>query len=277
MVTLSACQAPIVPVSSSGEQPVVTVESVVSSEIPLETATAQPSSQSGLKPDAVKIDYAVFPIAEIQLIPKQPFDNTSGPHVKGLPEHIRIAFGEDNGVDYPFVQPVLTIIPVKDYSQMWLDSGFEIVSEHFSAIQTLIGNPPAEPPVARVPVLPLDAAPATIDLVSQFKMLDSDLLHGYRFVAREPQGLNPLINWDLFYFFVGLTNDNHYLVTMMVPVTSSLLLDKMEDVPAAELDLMYSDYNRYMQEKESMLKTMSTSDWSPDIETLDKIIHSLKF
>ena len=75
----------------------------------------------------------------------------------------------------------------------------------------------------QVPVLPLDAVQATIDMVSQFQYLETDILKGYRFVARETQGLNPVINWNLFYFFVGMTFDQKYLVTMMVPVTSQSL------------------------------------------------------
>ncbi len=271
--SLAGCQLFTSPSSSQSE---TTPEPtpIVSPEVVLPPNNLEEKS---LEPGHVNLISDPLPPSIVLKIENEPFDNASGPMVKGMPTHLRITFGDEIVERYPFGQPVITIIPIEEYRQMWRENGMTVVDEQFTAIQNLVQNMPAETPTRQVPVLPLDAVQATIDMVSQFQYLETDILKGYRFVARETQGLNPVINWNLFYFYVGMTFDEKYLVTMMVPVTSSVLANSMEDVSPDEMELFNNDLDGYMKTTFSKLNQLTPTDWIPDIRALDKIIQSLNF
>lgn len=269
---LAGCQMIPSSPTQSGTTPEPT--SFVSTEVVL---PPNQSEEESLDPGQVNLISDPLPPFFVQRIENEPFDNASGPMVKGMPAHFRITFGDEITERYPFGQPVITIIPIEEYRQMWRENGMTVVDEQFTAILNLIDYRPAETPTMQVPVLPLDAVQATIDMVSQFQYLETDIFKGYRFVARETQGLNPLINWNLFYFFVGMTFDQKYLITMMVPVTSPTLANSMEEVSSDEMELFNSDFDRYVKSTILKLNQLTSAEWIPDIRDLDKIILSLKF
>ena len=278
-ILVAGCQATPTIVPPNTDMPLAT-ENI---PFPLETATSaaptkEPTSvSSGIDPANVSLQNGVLGDAQIALVPEQPYNNTNGPRVYGLPAHIEITFGETPEPSYFGQYPILTIIPIEEYNQMWADNGDPIIGTIFAAIQDLIANPPAQAPTSQLPVLPLDAVQAVIDLVAQFKPLETDLFQGYRFVGRLSQGINPVINSNLYYFFMGVSRDGQYIITMMVPVKSSILVDRIEDLPIADNDLLNSDYLLYMQSIRERLNQQSVSDFQPDLDALDAVVMSLKW
>lgn len=272
----AGCQA-VPPVVDTVPSPLAT-ENV---PFPIETPSPQvlPTEQApildGLDASTISIQESPLGEAHIRLVDEQPYDNTSGPRIYGLPAHIEITFGDRPDQQYFGQNPIVTIIPVEAYRQMWLQQGDPNVDNVFTAIQALISNPPAQSPTSQLPVLPLDAVQAVIDLAAHFKPLDNDQMRGYRFVGRLSQGINPVINANLYYFFMGVSRDNQYMITMMVPVSSSILVNRIEDFPAADNDLLNSDYMLYMDIVRERLNQQPPADFNPSLEVLDALIQSL--
>ena len=90
----------------------------------------QPEEKS-LDPGQVNLISDPLPPFIVQRIENEPFDNASGPMVKGMPAHLRITFGDEIVERYPFGQPVITIIPIEEYRQMWRENGMTVVDEQF--------------------------------------------------------------------------------------------------------------------------------------------------
>ncbi|OJX38152.1 MAG: hypothetical protein BGO78_08985 [Chloroflexi bacterium 44-23] len=275
----SGCQAMPTIAASKTPAPLAT-ENI---PFPIDSASPQaPSAEPSpvmaeLDPSSVAIQGGALGEAHIALVPEQPFDNTGGPLVRGLPAHIQILFGNQASPLYYGEQSVLTIIPIEPYIQMWSDNGNPIVNTLFTAIQELIKNPPVEAPHSQLPVLPLDAVQAVIDIAAQFRPLDTNLMQGYRFVGRLSQGINPVINANLYYFYMGVSRDGEYIINMMVPVKSSALVDRIEDLPAVDNDLVYSDYMQYMQSIRQRLNQQTGSDFQPSLDDLDAVVKSLEW
>ncbi len=188
-ILAAGCQA-VPSVTATIPAPLAT-ESIpfpIDTETP-DVPTSEPTPVSeGLDPANVTIQSSPLGDAHIALVPEQPYDNTSGPRVYGLPAHIEISFGETPEPLYFGENPILTIIPIEEYSQMWADNNDPIVDTIFAAIQDLIANPPAQVPTSQLPVLPLDAVQTVIDIAAQFKPFETDLFQGYLFVGRLSQG-----------------------------------------------------------------------------------------
>lgn len=64
---------------------------------------------------------------------------------------------------------------------------------------------------------------------------------------------------------------------MMVPVKSSALVDRIEDLPAVDNDLVYSDYMQYMQSIRQRLNQQTGSDFQPSLDDLDAVVKSLEW
>lgn len=284
MLLVTSCQAAPIVVPTNSPVPDATENipfpmATDTQEIPTQMPTIDvPSPVSPtLAPDNVAIQGGSLGEAHIAYVEEQPYENTSGPRIYGLPAHIEIRFGETPDPLYFGHYPILTIIPIQEYIQMWSDNGDPIVAMQFAAIQELINNPPVEVPSSQLPVLPLDAVQAVIDIVAQYQPLNTNLVNGYRFVGRLSQGINPVINANLYYFYIGLSHDDKYIITLMVPVKSSALVDRIEDLPAADNDLLNSDYMQYMQSIRDRLNQQTGSDFQPALDELDRVVQSLTF
>ncbi len=64
---------------------------------------------------------------------------------------------------------------------------------------------------------------------------------------------------------------------MMVPVKSSVLVDRIEDLPAADNDLLNSDYMQYLQTIHKRLNQQAGTEFQPDLEALDGVVESLEW
>ncbi len=219
------------------------------------------------------------------IVPETPYDQSLPPGPTGLPEHTQILFGISDPAEREFFDPIMYLIPVNAYRQLWEEAGNTSVSNSIERIEQLSLFPSQETPTSGVPVLPSEAGYAGVnDLAVQFNRLvsagelneTSATQTGYRFVGRWNQDANPVTNQGLRYVYQGFTNDGEYLVSFWYPVSTSELPTDVSQVPAEELEQFNDDFEAYMASQVETLNALSTEQWQPDLATLDALVASLQ-
>jgi heat shock protein HslJ len=210
-------------------------------------------------------------------VPGTPYDNSIPPGAIGLPEHIEVNFGVVNPQDRLPGDPIIYILPVDEYRQLWEQEGDDSVTRRIEQLQEMIAEEPEPFPTSGLPVLPFEEVTGVNDLAVQGEYIDFDWFKGLRFVGRFSQDPNPVINEDLFYIFQGFNEDNSCLISFFYPVRTDLLPDTAEDVSEDELESVDADPNAYLDEKIEALNNLIASDWDPDLNTLDAVIGSLAY
>jgi uncharacterized protein YraI/heat shock protein HslJ len=188
-----------------------------------------------------------------------------------------VNFGVVNPQDRLPGDPIIYIIPVDDYQQLWEQEGDDSVTRRMEQLQTMIEEQPEPFPTSGMPVLPFEEIGGVNDLAVQGVYLEFDWFSGMRFVGRFNQDPNPVINEGLFYIFQGFNEDNSCLISFFYPVGTDLLPDTAEDVPEDELEQVDTDPTGYIDQKTEQLNGLIASDWNPDLTTLDVVIGSLAY
>ncbi len=221
----------------------------------------------------------LFPSWRASVIPASAYDVSQPPGPKGLPGHIEITFGEADPAYRDASRPVMFIIPVAAYQQLWDEHGNRSVASMLDRINLQARLLPSPPPIGRLPALPFEEIAGVNDLAVQVSRAavteKSASRNGFRYVGRFAQDPNPVSKERLRYIYMGFTNDGQYLVSFFYPVTTAAL-PAIKDVPATEFDRIVADQNAYMQEKAGLLNSLSSSDWQPDLAKLDAIVGSLE-
>lgn len=205
------------------------------------------------------------------------YDASTPPTPVGLPEHVQINFGVTNSKDVQPTDPIIYIIPVQDYRDLWAVNGNQAVSSSIEQLRALLNGRPEPVPSSSMPVLPYERVTGVNDLVVQGSYLDSTERVGVRFVGRFSQETNPVMNQGLYYIHQGGTRDAHYLVAFFYPVSSGKLPGSAAQVSSDEMQQLDSNPGAYLQAKAVELNALAPEDWQPSLTTLDAVIQSLKF
>ena len=238
----------------------------------------------GIDPSQISLDTQGLPVSwQAVVVPLQPYDESMPPGPQGLPEHIEILFGVTDPAERVSTDPVMFIIPVDSYEAMYEANENTSVTQTMDSIAELTYALPEPAPTSGYPALP--TAPYTPvagfnDVAVQVGRASADeesaSKNGFRFVGRWGQSPNPVTNQNLFYAYQGFTNDGEYLVSFFWPVSTEQLPATGGDVSQEDMDQFNSDMQAHMDEKAAMLNGLSTSDWQPDLATLDALVGSLQ-
>ncbi|HEY52753.1 MAG TPA: META domain-containing protein [Caldilineae bacterium] len=237
---------------------------------------------AGLDPDQISLDPQGLADAwQPVVVPAQPYDVSQPPGPKGMPEHIEILFGATDPADRQPGDPIMYIIPVNAYRQMWEENGNLAVSRTMEMIDQLSYMLTSSPETAGYPALPYEEIGSGYnDLAVQVGRATatdaSASKNGYRFVGRWAQDANPVTNEGMRYVYQGFTNDGKYLVSFWWPVSTSQLPDANDDLSQEDRDAFDSDAQAYISAKAEMLNGLSTADWEPDLAKLDALVGSLQ-
>lgn len=228
----------------------------------------------------VSIDtQGLFSSWRASVVRASPYDVRQPPGPKGLPKHIEVSFGEVDPRHRDAFDPVMYIIPVTSYQQLWDEQGKRAVANVLDRIDLLVRGLPSPPPTSGLPALPYEEIGGVNDLAVQVGRANvtekSASRNGFRYVGRFVQDPNPVSKERLRYIYAGFTNDGQYLVAFFYPVTTAVL-PAIQDVPAVEFDRVATDHKAYMLEKAEMLNKLSSSDWQPDLAKLDALVGSLE-
>ena len=254
------------------------VAATPSSATSQEAASEPPGGGLAIDPASVSLDTMGLPYAwQANLVPATPYDNSQPPGPRGLPEHIQINFGATDPNDKQPGDPVVYIIPVEAYKQLWETGGDQGVRITVDMQLEMLQDRPATFPTSGLPVLPFEEVSGYNDLAVQGGYPDFGTFGGLRFVGRHVQDPNPVTNEGLRYIFQGYAGEaSEYLVAFFYPVTTESLPAR-EAVSAEEEERSSSDIEGYLAEKAGMLNGLDESAWDPDLSLLDSVLASLSF
>jgi heat shock protein HslJ/uncharacterized protein YraI len=229
-------------------------------------------------PAYIRLDTQGLPYFwQANTVPETPYDNSLPPGAVGLPPHMQVNFGVVNPQDRLPGDPIIYILPVDEYKQLWEQEGDDSITRRIEQLQELLEEQPEPFPTSGLPVLPFEEVTGVNDLAVQGEFLEFDWFNGMRFVGRFSQDPNPVLNEDLYYIFQGFNEDSSCLISFFYPVRTDLVPDTAEDVSEDELADVDSDPTAYLEGKTEALNNLIASDWDPDLNTLDAVIGSLAY
>ena len=198
----------------------------------------------------------------------------------GLPEHIEILFGAATLAERQPGMPVMYIIPVDAYRQLWDSNSNPSVSSEIATIYSKTVALPSPASTRGWPALPVEQVGGHNDLAVQVARVTSNAnsasKSGYRLVGRWLQDANPVTNQGLKYVYQGFTNDGKYLVAFFYPVTTSALPRTAAQVSADEMAKFTANPTVFLQQKAAELNALPPTAWDPDLAKLDALVGSLQ-
>jgi hypothetical protein len=79
----------------------------------------------------------------------------------------------------------------------------------------------------------------------------------------------------MFYTFQGITLDGQYIISIILPVSHPSLPADNSEVPGGDLEAFANTFPAYIQEIERYLGEASPSSFTPSLDMLDTLVHSL--
>lgn len=244
-------------------------------------ATPATPESIGITPEDFTLDdQGLVDSWQTVLVPATPFDNMHAPGPSGLPTHIQVLF---DGVSDPKSRepgaPVIYIIPVDAYRELWDSHDSQAVTAEMQKIKALSSQLPDPKPVRGLPVLPIEETFGINDFATQLRPVaadaDSASPNGFRFIGRFAMDATPLTNAGLRYIYQGFSNDGRYLVAFFFPVRTDALPDDLEAINTEDMDAFNSDGLSYLANKSAMLDELPAAAWEPNLARLDALITSL--
>jgi heat shock protein HslJ/uncharacterized protein YraI len=241
-------------------------------------ANDQLISNIGLNPSQIALNTQGLPYPwQANAVPGTPYDASQPPGPVGVPDHIQINFGTMDPAGRQPEDPVMFIIPVDAYKNLWDAVGNNAVSTTVDQIYQNTVALTFPPPYSEMPALPFEMVPGVNDFAVQIgRTMPNDISaskSGYRFLGRYAQDANPVLDGDLRYIYQGFTNDGKYLVSFFYPPISNSSLPTTAS--AEEVSAVQTDMAGYLQGKAAELNAQPTSSWNPDLATLDALVASL--
>ena len=164
LAALSACVSPAAQTPPS----VATIAPTATVPPAADAVDADVVANIGIHPDQIDLDTQGLPYAwQANAVAGTPYDASQPPGPSGLPDHIQINFGVTDPAQAPPQDPILYIIPVTAYQDLWEAAGSTSVTDMVNAIyQQMVTNPdPA--PISGLPVLPYEQAVGVNDIAVQ--------------------------------------------------------------------------------------------------------------
>jgi len=97
---------------------------------------------------------------------------------------------------------------------------------------------------------------------------------GIRFLTAYHQIYAPIVTQDLFYAFMGLTDDQSYFVVAIIPIYNSPLPWTTPLPPDG--DPFYANYKQHLLDTANTLNGTSPAGFDPNLDLLDKLLESLR-
>ncbi len=218
-----------------------------------------------LSPDDIDFD-PQFLAKEIKgiVVPATPYDNRQPPGAVGAPAHIAFEF---DGTQR------LWVIPAQAYQTLGSNAGNPIIRDALAQLRTLLADQPQAPE----PPLPFVPPPAgTNDLAARVQYITFDGGSGIAYLGRWAQDPSPVLASQVYFNFVGLTNDGSYVVAFQYPVHTSSLPDTTDELTPEHLSDIERDPRTYFRETTDILNQLRPSAFGPDLRRLETLVSSLK-
>jgi hypothetical protein len=176
-----------------------------------------------------------------------------------------------------FHSPHIEVYPVAEFEAMNPDA-----ADVIARLEQMLAERPAAPD--NVPFLPLFNAAQVFRAQIQYR--DFQTGSGVRFLTLYAQDFAPINNFDLFYTFQGLAADRSHYVSVILPVSASILpadFDAAADVPEGGVpfpsDFLAADYgeqyDQYIADVTQRLNELPPEAFQPALTSLDQLATSI--
>lgn len=125
---------------------------------------------------------------------------------------------------------------------------------------------------AALPFLPI--IPAAQVFRARPEYINVAGIDGIRYLAYYSQGLNPIVEGEVFYTFQGITDDGQHYVSIMLPVNTGVLPAELPD--SVDMDAFAAEYQEYLMNFVGLLTTADPDNFSPALSTLDTLAQSVQ-
>lgn len=183
-----------------------------------------------------------------------------------MPEHFMITFTNYILPD-TFHPAVMRIFPLQEFATM-----FPIAGEKIGALSIYLESQESDVPYA--PLLPLFNAAQVIQVDLTYLSFQNG--QGMRWITQYGQDSGTINNQELFYAFMGITDDERYLISAILPLSHTSLYADMFSEPEEGWENFDANIDQYYTQVEQDLSVVSPDSFSPSLEILDAMIASLE-
>ncbi len=157
-------------------------------------------------------------------------------------------------------EPVIEVFPT---------DGYTIAKDIISNLKDLLSLRPAE--ANQIPYLPITNSAQVFH--AKVKYMDFGSGSGVRYLTQMGQGIWPINSKDMFYTYQGLTSDGKYYISVLMPVSSSVVPATGE---GADLNQLGNDYLAYVNGVRTQLEAQPDDSYTPSLAALDALVQSIK-
>ena len=242
------------------------VETIVASTLQAMTAAAQPTASAGGIP--VSYHNVTFTIP--------------------LELNASASSSTNTDVEFPYINPSggpmaehdvfqITNYPVQgdgwDTKIMVFKSSDYAAYGQQDAVTALLGGQEANQPLPKA---------LTHDFYAQPKLISFKNGHGLRYLTQVFNGMAPINNRDLFYYYQGITNDGAYFVSAIFHVKVSFLVaDTDPNSPTPSDGVLFlrdpsQDISKYLGDITQKLSSTAPENYTVSLTLLDNLIESVQ-
>lgn len=172
--------------------------------------------------------------------------------------------------------PQLYVMPVSEFP-----AEGQIYGDQLHLLQNLLRTHPELKAIASpgsqetpLPILPVINAAQTIVLQPQYmRFLNGE---GVRYITYYSQSAEPVTANDLFYAFVGITDDGQYVVSALFPLYADFLPQGWVAYNISNWEDFMMNYQTYLDDLLREIANKDASAYMPDIRQLDSIIATVE-
>lgn len=183
------------------------------------------------------------------------------------PEYLSITF---DGYIIPdaFHTPEIRVYPVQEFIDI-----SQQATDMFEQLNYLLTIRPEDIPYdAGLPFIPFWNAGQVFN--AQAKFVDFQSGSGIRFLSMYAQAVYPVDNYNIFFTYQGLSADNAYFISMVLPINSAALPMHAED--PADYEAFINTFTTYLQETSALLNAEAPERFTPTLNALDAMIASMR-
>ncbi|MFH1446239.1 MAG: hypothetical protein ABIG43_02370 [Chloroflexota bacterium] len=183
-----------------------------------------------------------------------------------MPEHLMITFTNYSLPD-TFHPAVMRIYPLPEFATM-----FPIAEEKIGELSIYLESQESDVPYA--PLLPIFNAVQAIQVDLTYLSFRNG--QGMRWITQYSQDSGTINNQELFYAFMGITDDEQYLVSAILPLSHPSLYADMFSEPEEGWENFNANIDQYFVQVEQDLSAVSPDSFRPSLEVLDAMMASLE-
>jgi hypothetical protein len=181
------------------------------------------------------------------------------------PEHIRFEFEQYLVADH-FFTPFIRVYPVSDYQAI-----SETAVSTIQNLQTTLREQPGGGMFSSLPSLPLWGAVQIF--TTQVQYINFQNGSGLRYLSMFGQDMSPPDNRNLVYIYQGITNDQAYYISAVLPITHPLLPDDGYE-SITDWDAFFDGWEDHLQTTIQDLEQADPLSFFPSILLLDEMMTS---